>query len=223
LSARPSPPTRTRPSRDPRLGRWAAVLWVALVACGAALAFAAHEAGPLPGDLPVTGALQRLPVPAVVQSVLYNVDLAVWFVLVAALAVALLLRRWASAAFIFLAGLAGLLVATALKAIVARPRPSAGLVRVHEAAQGYGFPSTTACLSIAILGAVVYLLWRSRPPRALLAVWVGAASALAVLVGISRVYAGEHWASDVLGGWLLGTVLLLALAGIWRGAARGRE
>jgi undecaprenyl-diphosphatase len=198
------------------------ILWVALVACTVALAFAAYETGPLPGDLPVTEALQGLPTPGAVRSVLYNADLAVWAVLAAALAVALLLGRWASAAFLFLAGLAGLLVASALKTIVARPRPTAGLVRVHEAAQGYGFPSTTSCLSVVIVGAIVYLLWRSRPPHAVLVASVGAALALVVLVGISRVYAGEHWASDVLGGWLLGTVLLLAQAGIWRRVARGR-
>lgn len=185
------------------------------------MAFAARKAGPLPGDLPVTEALQGLPAPDLVRTLMFDADLAVWFVLVAALTVVLLLRRWSSAAFIFLAGLAGLLAASALKALVTRPRPSAGLVRVHEAAQGHGFPSTTACISVAILGAIVYLLWRSRPPHAVLAVSVGAALALVVLVGISRVYAGEHWTSDVLGGWLLGAVLLLAQAGIWRRVARG--
>jgi membrane-associated phospholipid phosphatase len=199
------------------------ILWVALVACGTVLAIAARGAGPLPGDLLVTKVLQGLPAPGVAETLLYNADLAVWSVLATALTVALLLRKWTSAAFIFLASLAGLLLASALKTIVARPRPSAGLMRVHEASQSHGFPSTTACLSVALLGAIVYLLWRSRAPRAVLAVSLGAASALVVVVGLSRVYAGEHWASDVLGGWLFGAAFLLALTNIWCGAARERE
>jgi membrane-associated phospholipid phosphatase len=197
-------------------------LCVALVACGTALASAAHRAGPLPGDLPVTGVIQGLPLPGVAETMLYDADLAVWFVLAAALAVALLLRRWASTAFVFLASVSGLLLASMLKTFVARPRPSVGLVELHEALQGHGFPSTTACLSVAVLGAIVYLLWRARLPRAILALSLGAASALVLLVGLSRVYTGEHWASDVVGGWLFGAALLLALTLIWRGAARGR-
>lgn len=46
---------------------------------------------------------------------------------------------------------------------------------------------------------------------------------MVVVVGLSRVYAGEHWASDVLGGWLFGAAFLLALTNIWCGAARERE
>jgi membrane-associated phospholipid phosphatase len=55
----------------------------------------------------------------------------------------------------------------------------------------------------------------------LLAVSLGAAAALVVVVGISRVYAGEHWASDVLGAWLFGAALLLALTGMWRRSNTG--
>ena len=91
LSARPSPSARARPGRGPRIGRPVVVLWVALAACGTALAIAARGAGPLPGDLLVTKVLQGLPAPGVAETLLYNADLAVWSVLATALAVALLL------------------------------------------------------------------------------------------------------------------------------------
>jgi undecaprenyl-diphosphatase len=177
----------------------------------------------LPGDLLAARLLQGLPVPGgVAGALLSKADLAVWLVLVAALALTLLARSWSSAAFIFLASLGSVLLGIALKRIVARPRPSAELVHVDAAPQGYSFPSTTACLSVVLLGVIVYLTWRAHPPRSIRVVVLGAASALVLLIGLSRVYAGEHWATDVLGGWLFGAAWLLALTNLGWDPLRGR-
>jgi undecaprenyl-diphosphatase len=140
----------------------------------------------------------------------------VWFLAVAFLAVALVRRRWLSALFVLVAAVTGLLLGDALKLLVARVRPSAELVRVYEPSDGYGFPSTTALLAVVLLGAVCYLVWLERPRRPLLAALL-CASLLSVLAsGISRVRAGEHWATDVLGGWLFGSAWLLVLIFIHR-------
>jgi membrane-associated phospholipid phosphatase len=53
---------------------------------------------------------------------------------------------------------------------------------------------------------------RSWPTR--VAVWAAAAM-LAALVGISRVYLGVHWATDVIGGWIFGIMWLAVVAGSW--------
>ena len=191
--------------------RWV-VVWVALVVAAALLMFAASGAGPLPGDLALTRLLQGLPPDGPAGLLLSYVGDAVWFLPVVALAVALLWRRWADALFILLASVTGLLVGDALKLLVARPRPPVELVQTPGPSDSYGFPSGTALLTVALVGAACYLL---RPaPRPHFVVVLAASLLLAVTVGISRVYVGEHWATDVLGGWLFGGAWLLVLVAI---------
>ncbi len=186
--------------------RWV-VVWVALVAAGTLLAFAASGAGPLPGDLALTRLLQGLPPDGPAGLLLSYVGDAVWFLPMVALAFALLWRRWTDALFILLAGVTGLLVGDALKLLAARPRPPIELAR--EVPEGYGFPSTTALLSVVLLGAVCYLV--RRAPRPVFAAALAASFPTVLAVGLSRVYVGEHWATDVLGGWLFGAAWLLVL------------
>ena len=127
--------------------------------------------------------------------------------------VTLLRRRWSDAGFIYLASLTAVLVGLALKLVVARPRPSAELVRAYDPSQSYSFPSIIAFFSVVLLGAIVYLIWRTQLPRSVLRFALGASSVLVLALGLSRVYVGEHWATDVLGGWLFGAAWLLAL--VW--------
>jgi undecaprenyl-diphosphatase len=54
--------------------------------------------------------------------------------------------------------------------------------------------------------------WRART-----SVWA-AAAVLAALVGISRVYLGVHWATDVIGGWVFGILWLAVVASGWAGS-----
>jgi membrane-associated phospholipid phosphatase len=205
--------------------RSAIALWVALVLAGSILALMARGAGPLPGDLALTRWLQEWPPPdGPVGSLLAYAGRLVWFLAVAFLTVALLRRQWLSALFIVFAAVTGLLLGDALKLLVARARPSVELMRVYEPSGGYGFPSTTALLSVVLLGTVCYLVWRERPRRPFVAVLL-CVSLLSVLAnGISRVYVGEHWATDILGGWLFGSAWLLILMAIhrWWSSKEGR-
>jgi membrane-associated phospholipid phosphatase len=187
-------------------------LWVALVLAGSILGLMARGAGPLPVDLTVTRWLQEsLPPEGLMGSLLTYTGRLVWFLPIAFLAVALLRQRWLAALFILVGAVSGLLLGDALKLLVARPRPSAELVLVSDPSDGHGFPSTTALLAVVLLGAVCYLVWRERPRRPLLAALL-CVSLLSVLAsGLSRVRAGEHWATDVLGGWLFGSAWLLIL------------
>jgi membrane-associated phospholipid phosphatase len=86
-------------------------------------------------------------------------------------------------------------------------RPSAELVRVSGSSEGYGLPSGTAFFAVVLLGMIVYLVWRTRPPRLIAVLTLGISLLLVLLCGLSRAYTGEHWATDVLGGWLLGGCL----------------
>jgi membrane-associated phospholipid phosphatase len=85
-----------------------------------------------------------------------------------------------------------------LMATVARPRPPSAVWETH--ASGWAFPSghtTTAALAAGLLVVAVYL--RRPPGRTLLAVAIGIWGAL---VGLTRIYLGVHWFTDVVGGWL---------------------
>ncbi len=202
------------------VGRIFVAAWVALCVGGSVLAFAARGAGSLPGDLALTRSLQRLPPDSVVGTLLSYAGEVVWFLPLAALSVALLMRRWLAASFILLASLTSVFIGEALKLLVASPRPSAELVRVVDPHQSYGFPSNTAFLSVVLLGMIVYLIWQPRRP-----VVVGILPLVVLLIGLSRMYIGEHWATDVVGGWLFGGAWLLVLVAAhrWRVFRRAKS
>ena len=116
------------------------------------------------------------------------------------------------------------LINSALKLGFDRPRPD--LVPHNSIAYSTSFPSghaMTAAATYLTLGILLARLQRSRRQAALL---MGMALLLTALVGISRVYVGVHWPSDVIAGWVAGGVwaILCWLVASWlrkRGAATG--
>ncbi len=97
----------------------------------------------------------------------------------------------------------------ALKYIVARPRPKAPLVEVIQVVSGQSFPSGHVMSYLAYFGLLfslgVILFQGKRWWRMGLLI---IPALFVVLVGPSRIYLGNHWASDVLGAYLIGGVLL---------------
>jgi len=127
--------------------------------------------------------------------------------------------RWEAVAATFTTlGAAGL--TPLVKAIVARPRPPIDLVHVEHHLAGSGFPAGHVVNFTALVGFLCYLTWvrlaPSWPRSTLIAILV----AMMVLMGIARIHAGEHWPSDVLGGYLLGIVWLVAAVGFYRWGKR---
>ncbi len=109
-----------------------------------------------------------------------------------------------------------LLLNILLKIQVSRPRPTANLVHIVQAAVGYSFPSGHVMAYIAYWGllfsfGVILFEGRHWWRTALLTT----SAALVVLIGPSRVYLGDHWASDVLGAYLIGGVLLGLAVGFY--------
>jgi len=96
-----------------------------------------------------------------------------------------------------------------VKEIIQRPRPSVDLVDVFAVLQSYSFPSGHVMFYVGLFGFVWYLIFallKRSLIRTLLLTFLGS---LIFLVGISRIYLGQHWASDVLGAYLLGGLILV--------------
>jgi undecaprenyl-diphosphatase len=101
-----------------------------------------------------------------------------------------------------------------LKAIIARARPD--LLDPITDERGFSFPSGHSALGMVAWGILGVLVMRSRLP---LAVRRGIVAALAVvifLVGLSRVWLGVHYPTDVLAGWTAGAVIVLVYARLTR-------
>ena len=98
------------------------------------------------------------------------------------------------------------------KEAISRPRPTENLVEVLTVVGGQSFPSGHAFMSISILGVVFYLANRlcGDDRVATLALRGGSVAAIA-LIGISRIYLGVHWTSDVLGGYIMGGLALIVV------------
>jgi len=117
-------------------------------------------------------------------------------------------QRWL-ALFVALAVSGASLLSALAKDVIGRDRPPVDL-RLQQA-HSSSFPSghsTQAAATYFALAIVVTVLSQSRPLRAV--TWT-VATIIVVLVGVSRVYLGMHWATDVLGGWMLGSVWIAGL------------
>lgn len=140
---------------------------------------------------------------------------------VAAVAALAARRRLADAALVATAIAGGELLDAVLKAIVHRGRPE--FADPIATAGGYSFPSGHAMAALTLYGALAYVIARRVGGARRRAVWVGLALAVVVLVGVSRVYLGVHYLSDVLAGyaagaaWLLLCILAVSLGGVWAG------
>ena len=119
-------------------------------------------------------------------------------------------RDWSDAVLVAVTGFGALILIPVTKNLIGRDRPPiAGQVLVLTTP---AFPSGHALGSFTVSGVVtVVALGRLRASRARV-LFCCAAILFVLAVGISRLYLGVHWATDVLGGWLLGgTWLTLCL------------
>lgn len=87
-----------------------------------------------------------------------------------------------------------------LKRLLQRPRPTE--FRIIEET-GYSFPSGHSMVSMAFYGYLIYLIYRFVKNKYLKWISIVLLSLLICLIGISRIYLGVHYTSDVLGGFLI--------------------
>lgn len=133
---------------------------------------------------------------------------AVFIVILGAAAIAMLHRRQEAMA-LFVSSFCTLKLTSALKLLIHRPRPNASQVRVFLQLHDYSFPSGHVVFYVVFFGFLWYLVYTlSRSyKRTIGLILLGIPI---VTIGYSRVFLGEHWASDVVGGYILGCLILMA-------------
>ena len=129
----------------------------------------------------------------------------------------LLIRRPATAVLIFVAVAGGQALSSLLKVGVDRPRPE--LVSHLVTETSLSFPSGHAMLSAVTYLTLGALAAQFAPGRTTRIYVLSLAVLVALLVGVSRIYLGVHWPSDVLAGWCAGSawaMLCWLLARYWK-------
>jgi undecaprenyl-diphosphatase len=124
-------------------------------------------------------------------------------------------RKGHAAILVLVSVVGGTLISQTMKFAFARPRPDL----VPHGAEVYtaSFPSGHSMMSAVVYLTLGALLARTQPDRSVKVYIMTIAVTLAVMVGISRVYLGVHWPTDVLAGWSLGGLwaLLCWLVMVW--------
>jgi membrane-associated phospholipid phosphatase len=139
-------------------------------------------------------------------------------VAVAGIAVRLRTGSWRPGLTALTVAALGVLARFLLSLLVRAPRPAEVFRAVPVG--GFSFPSGHTVTSALVAGALAFLLSRllptrwARPAAALLGLW-------AALVGLSRIYLGVHWLTDVVAGWLFAAAALTLLLTDRPGTAAG--
>jgi undecaprenyl-diphosphatase len=142
----------------------------------------------------------------------------------ASIGVMLLSRRWRGAVFVAVSVAGGTLISTVLKLSFDRARPD--LVPHAVEATSASFPSGHSMLAMVTYLTLGAVLAEAQPSPRIRIYLLGWAVFLAFIVGLSRVYLGVHWPTDVLAGWCVGSAwaLLCGSFALWmqrRGVIEG--
>ncbi len=213
---RACPPRTSLYLMSARVNRAVLVAFGVLLVLLALLILGIDKMTVLPFDLEVAFEIQEDVTPAFAVlltnvSVLGMLPVAITLTVVAA--ASLLIMPGRQEAAFTLATMSNFLVSSVLKLATARERPKfdlQGAAGLAQAFDSYSFPSGHVVFFMSFFGFLAYLAWRHLKglPR-----WSGAGicTLLIVLVGPSRVYLGVHWATDVIGGYLVGAIWLLII------------
>ncbi len=181
-----------------------ATLAVSLFVLVAYIVLIGREPGPTPGDLTAIDVAEHLRAGWLTDFSKVFTYLGsgtfTWGLTIVCAALLAARRRWTEFG-VLLAGMTLISVGFhEIKVAIDRPRPEEALVGYS----GSSFPSGHAAHSVLYVWLAVTIVLRLRPGMARGAAVVAGGIALTVLVGLSRVYLGVHYLSDVSGGWALG-------------------
>ena len=133
------------------------------------------------------------------------------FVLILVLIISFILKKIKTGAIVVLFLIITHTLNYIIKIIFQRPRPE--ILRLIEE-NGFSFPSGHTMAATALYGILIYLILKSELNKNLKIISASILSLMAFSVGLSRIYLGVHYASDVLGAFLISIILLLILISI---------
>ena len=184
-----------------------------------ALAVAAHFVPYFPIDVAITHLVQSEQ-GHVLETIMRGTSWMGWnpqAALLVAGAVSLLLLiglRWEAVVALF-AGL-GTAVGSLVKLLVIRPRPSADLVHVFSQLSTTSFPSGHVLLATGFYGFLGFLMYTLLKHSWYRVLGLCVVALIVILMGPSRIYLGQHWFSDVMGAYVLGSIWLALSIRIYR-------
>lgn len=123
-----------------------------------------------------------------------------------------LIKKDKSYLLIILVTLVSSVVNLIIKSIIRRDRPDKINWLITEG--NFSFPSGHSMMATVFYGFLAYLLYRSNFNRNVKIIILIMMFFLILLIGISRIYLGVHYTSDVIGGFLWGSTLLILIIGL---------
>ncbi len=118
-------------------------------------------------------------------------------------------RRWHYITSLLISVGGGELFVWLIKNLIERPRPE--LVNALTPEQGYSFPSGHGFVALSFYGLIAYFLWRgSRRWWTKIFIFIATVSII-VAIGLSRIYLGVHWPTDVLASYASGAAWLTVI------------
>ena len=220
----PSSPSSNAVLAQPAALSWArrdltliAVLWGIVALALALLSLAAHSHAEFPGDEGLTVLIQKIQFPPLVHFINFASD-ANWpapagYTALAIIIGLLVARQLSAAIAAVVASFGADLANVLLNSVVARPRPHNVHIHVVANLGLHSFPSGHVTHVVTFYGFLLYLTihFERDHPRWAPLLWVVRVICLyfLIFIGPSRVLEGEHWPSDVLGSYLLASLMLV--------------
>lgn len=134
---------------------------------------------------------------------------------------ALLLRHWRDGLGLLVSTYVGILISQAFKEFVSRPRPDADLIiQLDSFIRSDSFPSGHVMFYVSFYGFLFFIVYSHFKKSWLRNLLLTLFSLPIVLGGLSRIYVGAHWFSDVLGAYLVGSIWLLTVVSVYNRFAK---